>query len=296
MKKKLTPLVGAHISIAGGFYKAVERAQAIGCTTMQIFTKNNKAWLGKKITQQEIDDFKKAMRGSGLSKIMVHNSYLINIASKNPDVERKSVSALKHELQRCEQLGIPYLVLHPGSHLGAGEEKGISKISKNLDKALAHANGKTKILLETMAGQGTNLGKTFKELKAIIKGCKYKKLIGVCLDTCHIFSAGYDIGNEKKYDEVIKQFSRTIGISRLKAIHINDSKTECGSHKDRHANLGKGKIPRKAFSLIMKDKRLLKIPKVLETPDTSLYEKEIKSLKRMAGVVKSTKNFSLHLF
>jgi deoxyribonuclease-4 len=281
MKKKFVPLVGAHISIAGGFYKAVERAETIGCTTMQIFTKNNKSWFGAKITDEEVREFKAAMRKSNLSKIMVHTSYLINIASAKPDVERRSITALKHELHRCEQLGIPYLVLHPGSHLGAGEEKGIKKVSKNLDKVLAYANGKTKILLETMAGQGTNIGKTFKEIKAIISGCKYKKLLGVCLDTCHIFSAGYDIGNAEKYEEVMKQFSKIIGITRLKAIHLNDSKTACGSCKDRHENLGKGKIPRKAFSLIMNDKRLEKVPKVLETPDSDLYEKEIKMLRQI---------------
>jgi deoxyribonuclease-4 len=286
MKKRISlPLVGAHISISGGFYKAVERAEKIGAATMQIFTKNNKAWLGSKISNEEETRFKKAYKHSKLSNIMAHTAYLINIASANKNIRKKSVTSLKHELERCEQLGIPYLVLHPGSHVGAGEEAGIKKIIKNLDKVLAKANGKTKILLETMSGQGTGLGYKFEQIKRIISECKHKKLIGVCLDTCHIFSAGYDIRSEDEYEKTMKRFSRIIGMGRLKAIHINDSKNELGSRKDRHANLGKGKIPLKAFRLIMNDKRLQKIPKVLETPGDAtgeIYKKEISKLKRMA--------------
>lgn len=282
MRKKINlPLLGAHTSIVGGLHKAIEQAESIGGTTMQIFTKNSKAWFGKKITNQEEELFKSTFKKSKLARIMAHASYLINLASKNRSTERKSVTSLKHELHRCEQLEIPYLVLHPGSHVGQGEEVGIRKIVKNLDTVLQDATGKTKILLETMAGQGTNLGSTFEQIKEMIKGCKHKKHLGVCLDTCHIFVAGYDLKSEAGYNQTIDNFFKIIGIRKLKAIHINDSKTGFGSKKDRHESIGKGKIPLKVFRLIMNDKRLEKIPKVLETPDPSLYAKEIKKLKAM---------------
>jgi deoxyribonuclease-4 len=276
-------LLGAHVSIAGGLYKSIERAESIGCTTMQIFTKNNKSWLGKTISKDEADKFKHAVEKSKLSKIMAHTAYLINIGSSKPEVEKKSIDALKHELERAEQLDIPYLVLHPGAHLGAGEEVCIKQIAKNLDKILSKATGRTKILLETTAGQGTNVGYKFEQIKKIRQLCKYKKLIGVCLDTCHIFAAGYKFGNEHDYEDMIKQFSKTIGIKQLKAIHLNDSKTELGEKKDRHGNIFMGKIPKKAFSLIMNDKRLKNVPKVLETPAVNgkdMYEEEIRLLRK----------------
>lgn len=285
MKKKIViPLLGAHISAAGGLHKSIDRAEEIGCTTMQIFTKNNKAWFAPEITKEEAELFKKAYKESKLARIMVHTSYLINIASANESVERKSIAALKHELHRCEQLEIPYLILHPGSHLGAGDEKGIKKISKNLDLVLEKATGKTKILLETMAGQGTNIGYKFGQLSEIIDSCSSKKLLGVCLDTCHIFNAGYDISTKESYQKVIKDFYKEIGIKRLEAIHLNDSETELNSRKDRHANIGEGVIPMKTFELIMNDKRLEKIPKVLETPTDAagkIHEREIKLLKKL---------------
>ncbi|MBU1007920.1 deoxyribonuclease IV [Candidatus Dependentiae bacterium] len=282
MPNKVPPLIGAHISIAGGFCKAIERAQALGATTMQIFTKSSRSWFEKPISDDEVKAFKKALKQSKLKKIMAHSSYLINIASTNPETEKNSATALKHELKRCEQLGIPYLVMHPGSHLGAGEQEGIKKICKNLDKILAQASGTTKILLETMAGQGTNLGHTFEQIKSIIANCAHKKLLGVCLDTCHIFAAGYDIRTEEAYKKTIKQFAQIIGIRKLQALHLNDSKTGLDSHKDRHESLGEGHIPRTTFKYIMQDKRFAKIPKILETPDPNLYAKEINMLNRMA--------------
>lgn len=272
-------LVGAHISTAGGLNKAIERAESIGCTTMQIFTKNNKSWFGKKITKEEEERFKEILKKSNLSKIMAHSSYLINLASSNEEVESKSVTALKHELHRCEQLEIPYLIFHPGSHTGQGEEKGIKQVTKNINKVLSSANGKTKLLLETMAGQGTSIAHTLEQIKTIIKNLENKKLVGICLDTCHMFAAGYDFSSEKAYTETINKWIKGVGIRKINAIHLNDSKTELGSKKDRHENLGLGYIPKKIFKLIMKDERLKHIPKVLETPDSSLYEKEIKYLK-----------------
>ena len=281
-KKIFNALVGAHISIAGGFYKSIKRAEEIGCTTMQIFTKSNRSWFGDKIKKEDAEKFKETLKNSNLSKIMAHTSYLINIGSVKADVEKKSISALKHELHRAEQLEIPYLVFHPGAHLGIGEEECIKKIAHNLNIVLKEATGATKVLLETTAGQGTNVGYKFEHLKKIYDLCKYKKLLGICLDTCHVFAAGYDISTKEKFKKTLSEFKKTIGIKNLKAIHLNDSKTECGSRKDRHANLGNGKISLGTFKTIMQDKSLKSIPKILETPDSDKYESEIEMLKKFA--------------
>ncbi len=280
--KKEKALLGAHVSIAGGFYKAIKRGEAIGCTAIQIFTKSGRSWFAKKITDEEADKFKQAQKNSTIKIVVAHTSYLINIGSNKPETEKKSVDALSVELNRCEKLGIPYLVLHPGAHTGAGEEECIKKIAENLDKVLSKSNGKTMILLELTAGQGTNVGYKFEHIKQICSLCKEKKHIGVCLDTCHIFSAGYDI-SPNGYKSVMDEYKKILGIRSLKVIHLNDSKTELGSRKDRHENIGKGKIPLKTFNLIMNDKDLTGIPKILETPvrDESGYVDEIKLLKKM---------------
>ena len=280
-QSKKEPLVGAHVSIAGGLHMAVFYAQEMGANTMQFFTKSNRSYFVKDLTKDEIEAFKQAVKESNVSHITAHCSFLINIGSPKPDVARKSTAALAIELKRCEQLNIPYLVIHPGSHLKTGEEGCIARIAKNLDRILSKATGVTKICLENMAGQGTNIGYDFKHLKDIIDLCEHKKHIGICFDTCHAFSAGYDISSEKKYNEVMDVFCKTVGIYRLKVIHVNDSKTPCDSHKDRHESLGKGTIPNITFKALMNDERLENIPKILETPDPDLYENEIKMLKRM---------------
>jgi len=285
MKEKKI-LLGAHITIGKGLAKAIEYGQEIGCTAIQIFTKSNRSYFVKKLNAEEIQAFKETKKNSDIKCVITHTSYLINVGSKNADTEKKSVSSLKEELSRCELLGIPYLVLHPGSHLGAGEEKCIKKIAKNLDIVLEKATGKTKILLENMAGQGTSVGYKFEHLKQIRDLCKYKKLIGVCFDTCHAYAAGYDFSDPQSYKETFKKFGQILGLTRLMAIHLNDSKTELGSRKDRHENIGKGKIPLKAFELIMKDKRFSQIPKILETPvdkNFTQYKRELKLLKKLAS-------------
>lgn len=282
MGKEITlPLLGIHSSVAGGLYKSVARAESVGATTMQIFTKSGRSWFGKPIPAEEVTMFKEAMAKSRLSHVMTHASYLINLASSKPELSKKSIAGLKHELHRCEELGIPYLILHPGAHTGAGIEQGLENISKNLSTVLKEADGTTAILLETSAGQGTSLGRTFQELEIIYKNCTEKQYLGICLDTCHIFSAGYDISTQKGYEETLLEFEKVIGISKLKAIHLNDSKTPFSSHKDRHESIGKGSIPLLLFHLLMNDARLLNIPKILETPDPDLYEAEIKQLSGM---------------
>lgn len=278
MSKKI--LVGAHISGAGSLHLAFDRGEAIGCTAMQIFTKSNRSWHDKPLSKEQIENFKARWKTSSIESVIVHASYLINIGSSKPEVEHKAVKALIDEVQRCQQLDIPYLVLHPGSHLGAGEEVCIKQIAKNLDKVFDMCDGKTMILLETMAGQGTNVGNTFEQLAAIRTASEHKRKIGVCLDTCHIFTSGYDLTTEENYKKIMNQFDNIIGLTHLKAIHLNDSKTACGSRVDRHESLGKGEIPLNIFELIMNDPHLNKIPKILETPDPELYAHEIALLKK----------------
>ena len=274
-------LIGAHTSTAGGLEKSVERATALKATTMQIFTKSNRKWFETPLPQESINRFVEAVNCSPLKSITVHGAYLINLASSNPEVEKKSVTSLTKELERCGQLKIPYFVLHPGSHTGSGEEKGIAQIAKNLDIILEKIKPTTKILLETMAGQGTNLGSTFEQLQAIITQTKNNKYLGVCLDTCHIFSAGYDISTEKGYKETLQTFDKLVGLDKLHIIHLNDSKTACGSKKDRHEELGKGAIPLEVFKWIMQDKQLSHVAKILETPNPDLYAQEIAQLRAM---------------
>lgn len=268
MKKQHSFLYGAHMSIAGEPAKAIERGTSIGCTAIQIFTKSNRQWHAKPITVTEAENFKQAWKDSSISSVIAHASYLINIGSPNKEIEHKSVQALEIEMERCAQLGIPYLVLHPGSHSGSDEAECIKRISKNLDHLL-EKNPHCSILLETMAGQGTNVGNSFEQLANIIEHSKHKRHLGICLDTCHVFTAGYDISTEKSYHLMWEQFDKIIGINKLKAIHVNDSKKELGSHVDRHTDIGKGKIGLKGFELLCNDPKLFDIPKILETPKDS---------------------------
>lgn len=269
-KKKL--LLGAHMSIAGGLSEGLLRGQSIGCTAIQIFTKSNRQWAPKEPTQEEIKTFKETQEKSGISTVVAHASYLINLGSPDPDIFRKSVVAATKELQVCEDLGIPYLVVHPGSYTTSTPEVCLKSIAHGIDKIMHHVPGTTMILLETMAGQGTTVGKTFKELATIRDLVTEKNRVGFCLDTCHVFAAGYDIAHKDGYEKLWDDFDTTIGLHHLKAIHINDSKKECGSYVDRHENIGDGFIGIEGFTLLMNDKRLFTIPKILETPKDSLSD------------------------
>ncbi len=271
MKKKHSFLYGAHMSISGEPANAIERGESIGCTAIQIFTKSNRQWHAKPISDKEAAAFKDAWKNSSITSIIAHASYLINIGSPNKEIEHKSVHALGIEIDRCAQLRIPYLVLHPGSHSNSDEQECLKRISKNLDD-LFDTHPKTSILLETMAGQGTNIGNSFEQLADIIKHSKHKNRLGVCLDTCHVFTAGYDLSDEKSYHHMWQQFDTIIGINRLKAIHVNDSKQGLGSSVDRHADIGKGKIGLKAFELLCNDPKLFDVPKILETPKEDLSD------------------------
>lgn len=288
--KKQTLLLGAHISVSGGLEKAFSRGESIGCTTMQIFTKSNRQWACKPLTEPEIAAFKEAWRKSYIQDIVVHAAYLINIGSSNPEVISKSARALREEIFRCEQLGIPYLVLHPGSNGGSPKEQSLAQIAKQLDQALETVPGKTMVLLETMAGQGSNLCSQFEELAMVYKASRNKDRIGICFDTCHAFAAGYDMRTKEAYKDLWQLFDQTLGLDLLKAIHVNDSKKELGSRVDRHEHIGEGKIGLEAFSLLFNDKRFFKIPKILETPKDDLSQ-DLKNMQKIVSLLSpETKN------
>ena len=254
------------MSIGGGVHMAIERACSINCTAMQIFVKNNMQWFARPLVKEEIRAFLNHRRAE-LASVFAHANYLINLAATNPQFHANSLRALSEELTRADQLELPFLVLHPGAHLGMGEEAGLEKIIASLDRVLAGIpKVKTRIALETTAGQGSCLGDKFEHFAHIISCVREPQRLCICLDTAHVFAAGYDIGSEAATRKMLAQFDRTIGLDRLVAIHANDSKTTRGSRVDRHEHIGKGRIGLDAFRFIMRDRRLRKIPKVLETP------------------------------
>ncbi len=249
-----------------GIEKAIERGQSIGCTTIQLFTKSNRQWHAKPLTQEDIDLFRKTAKESTVHPIVAHATYLINIASPEKKIEHASVEALAKEIIRCHDLGIHYLVLHPGSYVKGTPEEGIERIINNLNRIFEKVPGDTIISLETMASQGSSLGSMFEQIATIIKGVHHKKRIGVCLDTCHVFAAGYDLRTPETYEQMWKHFDDVIGLEKLHVIHINDSKKGFHSKVDRHEHIGKGELGLEPFKLLFNDKRFFDIPKILETP------------------------------
>lgn len=265
-KKNHRLLLGAHMSISGGLEKAIERGASIGCTTLQIFTKSNRQWNAKTLSAQEIELFKSTVKSLQMGPIVAHATYLINIASADPKISNASTEALAMELARCQSLDIPYLVLHPGSYGKGTPEEGLERISYHLDQIFEKVPGNTLILLETMAGQGTALCWNFEQIATVIQKSHHKKRLGVCFDTCHAFVAGYDFKDSKSYEHMWQQFDEHIGLERLKAIHVNDSKKGLGSRVDRHEHIGKGALGLEPFALLFNDPRFFDIPKILETP------------------------------
>jgi len=285
MAKK--PLIGAHMSISGGVFNAFQHGEEVGCATIQIFTKNNNQWKAKELSSEDARKFRERQKETGISPVVGHNAYLINLASPKKDVYDLSMEAMLVELQRAELLGLPYLVIHPGAHLESGEREGIRKIAKSIDKLHEKTEGfKVKICLETTAGQGSTIGCRFQELAEIIDDVEENERLGVCYDTCHTFAAGYDIRTKKAYEETFGLFDQHLGIQRLKVIHLNDSLKELGSRVDRHRHIGKGKIGLEGFRLIMNDKRWEKIPKILETPKEGGTARDIENLNLLRSLVK----------
>src|SRR6266446_3759645 len=278
-------LLGAHMSISGGVHIAIERACSIKCRAMQMFVKNNMQWFARPLTRDEIRAFLDHRQRGELLSIFAHANYLINLAATNPQFHANSLRALSEELTRADQLKLPFLVLHPGAHLGAGEDAGLKKIAASIDKVLRKLPKlKTRIALETTAGQGSCLGHTFEQIAFIFDNVREPQRLCVCLDTAHVFAAGYDIGSKAAIKKTFREFDRTIGLERLVAIHVNDSKTGRGSRVDRHEHIGKGKIGLAAFRFIMRDHRFRKTPKVLETPKGKDLREDVANLKTLQGL------------
>jgi deoxyribonuclease IV len=281
-------LVGAHMSIRGGVSMAIARARSIRCTAMQMFVKNNMQWFARPLTREEIRAFLDHVQRGELLSVFGHANYLINLAATNPLFHANSIRALAEELVRGDQLELPFLVLHPGAHLGAGEEAGLKKIVDSVDEVFRKIpKVKTKIALEITAGQGSCVGHRFEHLAHIIANVREPDRLRVCLDTAHLFAAGYDIGSESGVRKTFREFDRVIGRNCLVAIHVNDSKTGRGSRVDRHEHIGNGRIGLDAFRFIMRSPRLSKIPKVLETPkgnDLAEDVMNLRTLRRLAEV------------
>ena len=275
-------VLGAHMSIRGGVSMAIERARSIRCTAMQMFVKNNMQWFAKPLTGEEIRAFLNHVQRGELLSVFAHANYLINLAATNPQFHANSIRALAEELVRADHLELPFLVLHPGAHLGAGEEAGLKKITKSVDKVFRTIpKVKTKIALEITAGQGSCIGHRFEHLAHIIANVREPERLRVCLDTAHLFAAGYDIDSESGVKKTFHQFNRVIGRNRLVAIHVNDSKTGLGSRVDRHEHIGKGRIGLDAFRFIMRSPQFSKIPKVLETPKGKDLVEDVMNLKTL---------------
>jgi deoxyribonuclease-4 len=279
--------LGAHMSIAGGLHMAFERIMRVEGTALQIFTRNQRQWKVPELTEYDAELFAAAWAQWGDYPVAAHDSYLINLASNKEDLLKRSTLAFAEELRRIETLAVPYLVTHPGSHLGAGVEAGIKQYTANLDRAIEQSGTrKGMVLLETTAGQGTNLGSTFEELAAIIEASAHPDRLGVCYDTCHTFAAGYDIRTPETYAATFEAFDRTIGLDRLKFFHLNDTKNEFASRKDRHEHIGKGEIGEEGFRNLMRDPRFADIPKTLETPKKEDLQDDVRNLTLLRELAK----------
>ena len=278
-------LIGAHTSAAGGVQNALLEGQSIGATTIQLFTSNQRQWHSRSLSQETIDAWKKTILETGLKSVMSHDSYLINLGAPDPEVLTKSRHAFREEIIRCLQLGLSFMNFHPGSALTQSREGCLDRIVESLLEVQDLFTGKDplRLLLETMAGQGSTVGSSFEELAYVIDRVKKVLPVGVCIDTCHIFVAGYDIRTKEAYQKTMEQFDRIVGIKNLYAFHLNDSQKVLGSRVDRHADLGKGTIGLECFKCIMQDKRLEKMPKYLETPGgLEVWKEEISLLRSFA--------------
>ncbi|WP_420422123.1 deoxyribonuclease IV [Simkania sp.] len=279
-------LIGAHTSISGGVHQALLRGEQIGATTIQIFTANQKQWVGRPIPEEEIARWHETLDSLNIQKVMSHDSYLINLGSPKEDNLAKSLKAFEAEIKRCLDLKLSFLNFHPGAATGDTEENCLNRIVESLLKMepLLDQSSDLTLLIEATAGQGTSVGHQFQHLAHIIQGVKDKLPIGVCIDTCHIFCAGYDIRNQEAWEKTLAEFDQVVGLEYLQAIHVNDSKHPEGSRKDRHESLGKGEIGAEGFRAMMQHPKLREIPKYLETPHgDTMWKDEIALLREFAG-------------
>ncbi len=281
-------ILGAHMSMAGGYYKAVETASRCGCDCVQLFTKNNNQWRAKEITDADVERFRSALKELGIKHLISHDSYLINMASPDKVLWKKSIDAFVIELQRAEQLGIPYVVAHPGAYTTSSESRGLRAIIRALNEVHKQTRGiEAKCLLETTAGQGSNLGWQFEHLATVLDGVKDPERLGVCFDTCHVFAAGYAMETEKEFKATMRQFNQTVGVKQIRAFHMNDSKAKFGSRVDRHAKIGAGEMGIEPFRHLMNDRRFRRVPMYLETPkgEENGEELDVINLRTLRGLI-----------
>ncbi|NJN83208.1 MAG: deoxyribonuclease IV [Caldilineaceae bacterium] len=280
-------MLGAHMSIAGGVSKAIERAASIGSNAVQVFTKNNRQWSGPAIDDEDVALWREQLPAEGIAYAVSHASYLINLASPKDPLWEKSRAAHQDELERAHAYGIPHVVLHPGAHVGSGEEAGIARIAAALNRIHDSSPdcADTMTLLELMAGQGTTLGRSFGQLRQIIEQVEDKSRVGVCADTCHAFAAGYDLRSAEGYEAMVSELDQEIGLETLKVWHFNDSKGALGSHLDRHVHIGEGEIGDEGFRLILNDPRWAGIAMLLETPKEDDLKEDAMNLARLCSLV-----------
>ncbi len=283
------PHLGAHMSIAGGMERAVERAVAVEARALQVFVKSSNRWDARPFAEGETARFREAARAAGISgRTVAHASYLVNLASPDEGLWRRSIASLAEEIGRCAELRIPYLVVHPGSHVGSGEREGLRRVARALDLLLGPRGGAPRgfrLLLETTAGQGSSLGCRFEHLARILADARSAGRLGVCLDTCHVFAAGYEIRDSRSYAETMRALDRTVGLGRVLALHLNDSKGELGSRLDRHEHVGRGRLGLEPFRLILNDRRLRGRPMLLETPKGEDLEEDRRNLAVLRAMV-----------
>ncbi len=279
-------ILGAHMSIAGGYHRAIERAVAAGCQCVQVFTRNCSQWRIKDITHEEALRFRKAFGDSQLSHTVAHDSYLINLASPDDALWRRSVDMFVEELRRADLLGIPLVVTHPGAYTSGSEELGLRRIIRAVNE-IHRRTGKLRAqcVLETTAGQGTALGWQPEQLAEILHRVRQPDRLGFCFDTCHVFAAGFPMGSRRQYEETMNQFDRLIGLGRIRVFHLNDSQKELGSRVDRHAHIGQGKMGLDPFRWILNDPRFREVPMILETPKGSGDALDRANLKTLRGLV-----------
>ena len=279
-------LLGAHVSVAGGVDTSFKRAVELNCTAFQIFTKSNRQWKAKPLNPEEIERYHEQQVETGITPVICHASYLLNLGTADDAVWQKSIEALIVELERCELLKIPYLVIHPGAHLKAGVEAGLARVSQGLD--IVHERlpeVEVKVAVEITAGQGTTLGSTFEEINQIITACQQSDRLAVCFDTCHALAAGYEFRTPESYRTMIDTFDQVVGIDRLTVIHVNDSVKDLGSHVDRHTHIGEGCIGLEPFGYFLNDARFQKVPFLLETPVDKDPEDNLRNLATLRGLI-----------
>ena len=283
------PLLGTHVSVSGGIHTAFARASSIGCTTMQLFVKNANRWAGKPLGEEDVQSYKSASAGARVAPVVAHAAYLINLCAVQGETLVKSRQGFEDELRRCEALGMLGLVVHPGAHMGEGEEEGIRRIAESLNTVHDRTPGfRTLSILEVTAGQGTTIGFRFEHLRGIVDLLDVPERAAVCLDTCHAFAAGYDLRSASGWETMLHEFDTTIGLSRLAVIHVNDSMKELGSRKDRHEHIGKGHIGVEGFRFLMNDPRLYAVPKILETDKSEDMHEDVENMNLLRSLIRLT--------